>query len=288
MTRSTVSSPTPRLVRFGGRIARVLIGVLIGVGLALLLLEGLLSLDPLGLRYIRDYKVLSDALIPAPAGYTYAPGVYTLSRSVVTMRADGTRLVPASAPDDTPAPLAFIGDSVTFGLGVSDDHTFTNLIASALPGTRVINAGLPAFNIVNIRRSLDTLPADARVVYLITANDSDPIFEPDFSPEGRLPDLPWVLLYWLFLPPVLQAANDPAFGNAGADMALYQREVAQIAADPRVLLIAGYDDRLTPATPGAVRIPRYTTRISFADEHPDASGHRELAAALLAILPPLE
>ncbi len=286
MTEPIAAPVTPPRPSLGQRIARVVIAVLFGVLLSLLLLEGLLSFDPVGLRYIRDYKTLTDHLIPAPAGYTYAPGVYTLSRSVVTMRPDGTRLVPDSAPDATPAPLAFIGDSVTFGLGVSDDQTFVNLIARALPAMRVINAGLPAFNVVNIRRSLTTLPADARVVYLITDNDADPLFEPDFSPGGRLPDLPWTALYWLFLPTVLQANRDPAFTNAGADREMYLREVAQIAADPRVVLIAGYDDTLTLITPGAVRIPRYTTRLSFADEHPDANGHRELAAAILSALPP--
>jgi len=265
----------PPSLTLGQRIARTLIAVLFGVLLSLLLLEGLLALDPVGLRYIRDYKILSDQIIPAESGYTYAPGVYALSRSVVTMRDDGTRLVPDSAPDDTPAPLVFVGDSVTFGLGVSDDEAFVNLIARDMPGTRVVNAGVPAYNVVNIARSIAEQPADARIVYLISDNDADPIYQPSFDPAERLPDLPWTALYWRFLPTVLAAA-DPNFGNAGSDLEMFRREVTAIAADPRVTII-GYDSALTPIAPGAQVIQPFTTRLSFADKHPDARGHREIA-----------
>lgn len=261
--------------------ARRLIAALTGMILALLLLEGLLSLDPVGLRYIRDYKILTDQILPAPAGYTYAAGRYTLSRSVVTMLEDGTRLVPDSSSGGTSL-MVFVGDSVTFGLGVSDEQTFVNLIAQANPGVRVVNAGMPAFNITNIRRAVATQPPEARIIYLISDNDADPIFEPSFAPEDRLPDLPWTALYWRFLPVVLQA-GDPRFSNAGRDLEAYQSEVSAFSNDPRVLIV-GYDDVLTPITPRAVPIAPYTTRLSFADKHPDANGHRQIAEALLDLL----
>lgn len=261
--------------------ARRLIAVLAGIVLALLLLEGLLSLDPVGLRYIRDYKLLTDNIVPAPAGYTYAPGVYQLSRSTVTMLDDGTRLVPDSASEGD-SPLVFVGDSVTFGLGVSDADTFVNLVARAMADTRVINAGMPAFNITNIRRLVALQPEDARIVYLITDNDADPIFEPSFRPEDKLPELPWVALYIRFLPVVVQA-GDPRFANEGRDIDLYIEEVSALVDDPRVLMV-GYDTVLTPLTPGAVQIAPYTTRLSYADKHPDAAGHGEIAEAILNLL----
>lgn len=264
--------------------ARRLIALLFGLAAALLLLEGLLSLDPVGLRYIRDYVALTDEAIPAPAGYTYAPGEYRLSRSLVTMRADGTRLVPASGPDDAPGPLVFVGDSVTFGLGVSDDETFVNLIAQRYPGRRVINAGIPAYNIVNIRAAIAKQPPDAQIVYLISDNDADPLFEPPFGPGASVPYVPWTALYIRFLPVVLQA-TDPNFGNPATDLAMFEREVAAVAADPRVTLV-GYDSGLTPLAPGAYAIAGFSTRLSFADKHPDANGHRELAEQIAPLIPP--
>lgn len=282
MTTRTFSSPDtkPALTR-GAIWARRLIALLFGIILTLLMTEGLLSLDPVGLRYIRDYIKLTDAIIPAPAGYTYAPGVYQLSRSTVTMQEDGTRFMPDTKPNGAQT-LVFVGDSVTFGLGVNADETFVNLIARQLPDTHVINAGIPAFNIQNIRRMVAAQPADARIVYLITDNDADPEFLPSFAPRDRFPDMPWVALYIRFLPVVLQA-TDPRFGNAGTDLEMYRREAELLSTDPRVLIV-GYDDALTPMTPGAIAIQTFTSRLSFADEHPDAKGHQQLADQILPLL----
>lgn len=277
---STTEAPKPELTR-GTIWARRLIVALFGIVLAMLLMEGLLSFDPVGLRYIRDYKILSDQIIPAAAGYTYAPGVYQLSRSTVTMQEDGTRLVPGSEAVES-SPLVFVGDSVTFGLGVSDDQTFVSLIAQVTDNLRVINAGMPAFNITNIRRLVEEQPADARIVYMITDNDADPIFEPSFDPADRLPDMPWTALYIRFLPTVIQA-TDPNYGNAGTDIDFYVREVQPLTEDSRVLIV-GYDTALTPITEGAIQIEPYSTRLSFADKHPDANGHRQLAAQVLTAL----
>lgn len=282
MTTTTLTPPETRPVVTRGAIwSRRLIALLFGLILALLLTEGMLSLDPIGLRYIRDYRVLTDAIIPAPAGYTYAPGVYHLSRSTVTMLNDGTRYVPDSNPNGAQT-LIFIGDSVTFGLGVNDDQTFVDLIARELPNTRVIDAGIPAYNIQNIHLLVEQEPADARIVYLITDNDADPEFQPSFDPKDRFPDMPWTALYIRFLPVVLQAA-DPRFGNAGTDLEMYKREVEPLTTDLRVLII-GYDDGLTPITSGAIAIQPYTSRLSFADKHPDAEGHRQLADEILPLL----
>ncbi len=281
MTELTPPTPSaPQLTR-GTIWARRLIAVLFGIVMAMGLLEVLLSLDPIGLRYIRDYLQLTDHIQPAPAGYAYAPGVYLLSRSTVTIQEDGTRAVPAS--DTTGAEtLVFVGDSVTFGLGVSDDQTFVNLVAAQLPGVRVVDAAMPAFNINNIRRLVDQQAPDVRIVYMITDNDADPEFLADFSAAGKLPYLPWTALYIRFLPTVVQA-TDPSYGNAGSDLGMYAREVAPLANDARILMI-GYDNALTPLAPGAVMIRPFTTQLSFADKHPDANGHREIADQILPVI----
>src|SRR5690606_9131758 len=41
--------------------------------------------------------------------------------------------------------ILFLGDSFTYGMGAADDETFVNLVASALPGIEVVNAGVNGY-----------------------------------------------------------------------------------------------------------------------------------------------
>lgn len=266
---------TPVQIR-GQRVRRTLITILLSIIFFVLLLEGLLSLDPLGFVHFRDHINLIKHAVPSAAGYTYAPGQYDLARNTVTMLEDGTRLVPNT---DTEAEkvLVFVGDSVTFGYGVDDEETFANLVAQQLPGVRIYNAGITGYNSTNILRQVQQYPNADAIVYLITNNDDDG--EVIISFDREFPDYSWLAVYAINLPPLL-FPNDlrPVY-----DTDRYLRDVAQIAADPRTLIV-GYDDRLTPITPGAVRIAPYTTRNSISDGHPDTEGHRFIADQLLPLI----
>lgn len=260
----------------GIRIRRFIIGLLLSTLLFLLLLEGLLSLDPLGFIHFRDQVVMVNHAIPSPAGWTYTPGVYTLVRNTVTMLDDGTRLVPDTNVD-AETTLVFVGDSVTHGYGVNDDETFANLIARQLPDVHVYNSGITAFNSTNILRQVEQYPNADAVVYLITDNDNDGEYIVDFGKQ--LPNFSWIAVYMINLPPLLF----PEQLRPVHDTDRYLRDVAQIAAQPNTLIV-GYDTTLTPITPGAMRIAPYTARNSVSDSHPSAEGHRFIAGQLLPLI----
>lgn len=66
---------------------------------------------------------------------------------IVTGDSRGLRIVPA-APSDAQIHLYAIGDSQTFGHGVSDDESWPNQLQLALgSGTKVVNMGVPSINV---------------------------------------------------------------------------------------------------------------------------------------------
>ena len=90
--------------------------------------------------------------------------------------------------------IVCLGDSVTFGTGVANEQTFPNVLEaflkqSASPGVTVdvVNAGISAYNVRNIRALLETyfqyLQPDV-VVYSFVENDLDDSFSVDS--QGRL------------------------------------------------------------------------------------------------------
>lgn len=258
------------------RLRHAIIASLFGIILALFLLEGLLSFDPLGFVHFRDQVVLSSRSIPSAAGWTYAPGVYTLVRNTVTMLDDGTRLVPDTNASAAKT-LVFVGDSITFGYGVDDDETFANRIALALPDVHVYNTGITGYNSTNVLREVQQYPDADGIVYLITYNDDDGEYIPNFY--AAPPSLSWIAVYAINLPPLLF----PQQLRPAHDTDRYLRDVTQIAAQPNTLIV-GYDSTLTPITPGAVRIAPYTARSSVSDSHPSAEGHRFIAEQLLPLI----
>jgi hypothetical protein len=214
--------------------------------------------------------------IPTSAGWTIAPGTYPLVLSTVTMLDDGTRFVPDTNVNADKT-LVLVGDSVTFGYAVDDDETFANEIARQLPDVHIINAGITAFNSSNILRQIRQYPTADAIVYLITDNDDDAEYLIGFNEQPL--QYSWMGLYFLFVPPMLF----PQQFRVPHDTNRYLHDVKEIAEIPNVLLV-GYDNTLTPITPSALRIARYTERNSIGDPHPNPAGHRFIAAQLLPLI----
>jgi lysophospholipase L1-like esterase len=277
----TAATTPPHPQTRGQRIARALIALLFGILVSILMLEGLLSFDPFGFSQFRDQKVLFEHIRPAPAGWTYDPGVYQLpySKTTVTMLDDGTRLVPHTNVNAAKT-LVILGDSVAFGYQVSDDQTFADDLARALPDVHVINAAITTFNSANVLRQLQQYPDADYFLWMIVRNDADPEYLPPF--HFQVPDYSWIALHLIYLPIVLGDHID-SYVHPLRDMNRYLREAAEITADPRVLAV-GFDNVLTPITPNAVQIPIYTTPNSRSDSHPNPQGHQFLADEILPLL----
>jgi lysophospholipase L1-like esterase len=279
---TTTTETKPPLTR-GQKIIRTLIALLFGFILSVLLLELLLSFDPWGFRQYRDQRILFEHIRPAPAGWTYDPGVYDLpySKTTVTMLDDGTRLVPHTNVNADKT-LVILGDSVAFGYQVSDDQTFADALARQLPDVHVINAAITAYNSANVLRQLQNYPDADYFLWLIVRNDADPEFDPPH--HQPVPTFSWTALYLIYLPVVLGDHID-SYAHPLRDMNRYLREATEITADPRVLAV-GFDNVLTPITPNAVSITPYpnTMMNSASDSHPNPQGHQFLADEILPLL----
>lgn len=248
---------------------RALIALLTMVLLTVAMIEGGLRLvDPWGaLRYFADQGALYNTFVTDERrGYHPQPGSYRFSNWQAIVLPDGARRVPDSNPNG--CTVVFLGDSVTFGFGVSDSETWVNLLARELR-IHATNAGVYSYNTERVRDSLNAYPGAAVYIYLLIDNDGDP--DPNWQQRssGHLA----IRDYWYaakspsFAPP----PHTPGFAAALAEMKW------------RSTIIAFNTGHLSN-TVGATLIPPYTRTLSHADSHPNAEGNREIAAALLPVV----
>ena len=142
------------------------------LALVLALEFGLRLTDPLGaLRYFGDLRAVYAAYREDVSRYAMRPGSYTFSNWQAIILPDGSRRVPDTAPTD--CTIVLVGDSVTFGLGVSDGDTWANLVARELPGVQLVNAGVAGASITSVAATIEATRADG-YVYLIIDNDDAP------------------------------------------------------------------------------------------------------------------
>lgn len=124
--------------------------------------------------------------------YTASPSpilTYELKRNVdleldgrvLRINRYGIRSVTNEIPEgDT---LALLGDSVTFGVGISQEDTIASLLDERLDGIRVVNFGVPGYGaaeILEFFKSRSVVYRPNRVVYLLNPNDfarRDTIYE---------------------------------------------------------------------------------------------------------------
>ena len=170
------------------------LGFIIGMEIALRIV------DPLGIHvYMRDGKQLQEAVIPHnERGYVYEEGTYNLTRVSAQINEDHSRYVPDSGQGD--CTIAFVGDSFTFALGVSDDESWVNWIAQDYPDVTMINAGTPGYNAEQVYQSVLDIPVDG-YVYLIFDNDMDKVLDivPDTGFNWRRFHDSAIVHYWTII-----------------------------------------------------------------------------------------
>ena len=93
----------------------------------------------------------------------------------VTIDEDGFRRSAAARPVHPQATVLFLGDSVTFGVGVAAAETFVGRLQAARPDLRIINAAAPLYNLADYRNLLFHLPLSSwgvgQVYLFYTVND---------------------------------------------------------------------------------------------------------------------
>jgi hypothetical protein len=248
--------------------------VLIGTGI--LLDAALWHLDPLGVRHAMvDWHQLSRGALPAVSGYHYTPGPYDMLVYDATIGLDGLRVVPDTRYSD--CTVATIGDSITFGMGVQDNQTFTNLLAQTFTDVQWVNAGMPAYNVENVREQLAAVPADG-YIWLIIRNDDVPRARYGYVP----PVLSATALYLeFFFYPDLPAPDFEFFDTTAREM-LSRRDVLPFVHEHERLIpeiLAHY-----PAIPV---VPNDRQQVvSAGDNHPNAAGHQQIAHAMQPYVAP--
>jgi len=253
---------------------RPLIAILFTFLATVVLLEaGLRLFDPWGaLRYYGDQGMLYRSFVAdSRRGYHPRPGSYQFSNWQAVILPDGSRRVPDS--QSTGCTVVFLGDSLTYGFGVSDADTWVNLVARSLP-IRAINAGVYSYNAERVRDSLNAFPDASLYVYLFIGNDGDP--DPDWqrsTGNARLAIHDY--LYTLDVTSPRTSTGTPVYTPGFA---------AALALLKRRTLVVAFDTEGISRQIGATLIPSYTQHISYADAHPNAAGHREIAAGMLPVV----
>ena len=274
------------------KITRGIIIVLINIIVIIAALEALLRyIDPLGAyaNYASAFVIQNRSYgtedgFAIEAGKMNLPGFWT-----VTMLEDNTRLVPNSSESD--CKIAFVGDSFTFGWGVSDDETWVNQLAEDLPQASFYNTGKNAYNITNVRQTIENYPADG-YIYLIFDNDAE-LNEPfTFSDNGYLTGITSYIFFATFYKgeDIGQQAysSDP---NAPM-MVNYFSELETLTARDDVLifgltnhpLIRDSIERSPSVIPLNYQYENYVN--SYADNHSTPEGNKIIAERMLPYVAP--
>jgi hypothetical protein len=179
-------------------------GYLVAASLAisLLLLEsGLRIVNPWGMELFHWLPYHMQGMVDHPQlGYVHPRSVsYRLGSNVVTLNSNGLR--DKEIAYDKPAGekrVLLLGDSVTFGWGVSDGETFSDRMEPqlrSLTGIRweVINAGVNGYNTQQEETYLrmEGIRYQPEIVVLLyNPNDVEPIIDPNATTWRRHPTWP--------------------------------------------------------------------------------------------------
>jgi hypothetical protein len=118
------------------------------------------------LDIFRPHPVLGWSLVPNEGRDVVFRGDVTEN-----IGADGWRVV-AGAPSDAKWNIAFYGCSFTFGVALRDEETFTSILQSMLPETRILNRGVGGYgttqNYLQFRKDVRERCVDAAVFCLLS------------------------------------------------------------------------------------------------------------------------
>lgn len=247
---------------------------------SILFLEILLQVfDPWGaVRYFTSGGPSLDSYILLGERPVLPAGEYRFSNWSAQINPDHSRFVPDNG--NGACTIAFVGDSVTFGLGVDDADTWVNLLAGNHPDWNTLNLGVAGYNSAAVRLSIAASPADA-YVYLISNNDAEAqIFHP--SPEAR-PIYQSALAIYLRVWQIHQRGYENP-----AEMRFFGRrfdwDIRALSSHANLLIFGFENDELAQSAQNidssVILLPPYTAPISVADPHPNEAGHRQIATAL--------
>lgn len=255
---------------------RHIIGILISILIFVFSTEFLLStFDPLGInRYEEDLHRYFNHVVDGNGLVVLPDGELHFANWKATIE-DGAR-VTATQPGN--CHIAFMGDSVTFGLGVNDSDVWVNLLARSYakqthPDVEIHNYAYPGYNAGNLSAAFQRIEADG-YVYFVIENDSEPPLQPR-APRPA-PHLWTLQRYVLFLALMYRHANYQPLVTDEFKSFLEQLPENTLVIGFKGEVLAGY----AAEHHGAILVEPYTERVSMADGHANAAGNRQIYAAV--------
>ena len=238
---------------------------------------GLRLVDPRGAYDMYNaYWILSDGIDDDEIGYRTRPGIYQARHFTATILDDGSRYVPASVESN--CVITMIGDSFTWGMGVSDEETFSNLIAEQLKVT-VLNHGYRAYNAEQVLAVRNRYNASFYVWLHITNDWHAPTHYTREQVQARRPAISFALFSYLPNQSLVQTLPD--------DNQNYRDALGALATDERVLTFA-FDEEIGSRAarwyPSIILLPESHYRnnpVSITDGHPNETAHRLIAEDML-------
>lgn len=282
---------------------QALVGAAFIVLITLLLIEVVLRVvDPWGMSYFDDLERMGNEIFEThpERGFIIPDGHYSFSYWSTTIE-DGMRITPDTNMD-ADCHIIILGDSVAHGFGVEDEETWVNQIAQHMSDVNISNLGIPRYSSTNILGTFQAFPDADAYLYLIIQNDIEDAINPTSHVYiGAGNNTSQIVRYVNFglrrgsssqVPIFLREEttveqqtqkfrNDPRLSRL-------LNEIQQIDNDERVTLVAFREKPLTTVLLendldiGLLDYPPY--RISFADEHLNVQGNRELAEQLLPVV----
>lgn len=268
-----------------------IIGFTLVILIILVMVElGLRILDPWGaFAYYTDMWTLRHAYISVADNRVYLlpPGIIQLRGWSVTTTEQG-RLVPDSEPGA--CTLAFVGDSYTFGHGVSDQDPFANQVARQFPHLTVRNLGVNGYNTAQVLATVQHNQADI-FVYLVIGNDIEPVMSEMLHPEpmlliqGMRVYEYYARQYWRNRHTVQAASELPTIPD------WFNQSIAALADRKNILMVVFEHDVIGQYVvehyPATVIISHVGHPNSKADGHPNAIGHAQIAHDIAVYIPDL-
>ena len=215
------------------------------------------AFNPFGVEFFHNLPYHMQGMVDDPLlGYRHpASADYLLGANRVRLNSHGLRddEVPYTSPGDEKRILV-LGDSVTFGWGVSQGESFSDRLEVLLrertgQGWQVINAGVNGYN---TRQEADFLRIEGMryspdyLLLVYVSNDVDPVFDPNATTWRRYPEWPsslpealnrlrqqsYLLQLTKLFSRMQQMDEARAMAEAGSDQAA-SRDVRSMTGHPR-------------------------------------------------------
>lgn len=246
--------------------------------------------DPWGIRVYQDLDQMTRQSKAEPLrGYVNIPGRHEYHNWYATILDETyTRVVSGTNPT-ADCKIVFIGDSTTFGHGVSDGQTWVDVLGNHFSDVYFLNAGVSRYNYRNIAGSIHAFPDADGYIYLLDDNDVDPSFGLPKVPDYSVYESSFVIRYLWFFILSRSEGSGREFTISDEVLNAYLETYEQEFNQENVLVLAfrwgsGLVNILQGHGYEITLIEPYTETVSLVDIHPSVRSSKKIGENLIPIV----